>query len=54
MGLFSSLIRARQSQADRVFRSHLAFLENMSARDRADIGMKQGQIENVARQMSRK
>jgi uncharacterized protein YjiS (DUF1127 family) len=54
MGLFSSLIRSRQSQADRVFRDHIAFLESMSARDRADIGLKAGQIEKTARQMTRK
>ena len=54
MGLFSSLIRSRQSKADRVFRDHMAFLENMSARDRADIGQKAGQIEKIARRMARK
>jgi hypothetical protein len=54
MGLFSSLIRTRQSTADRIFRDHMAFLESMSARDRADIGLKQGLMENTARQMTRK
>lgn len=54
MGLFTSLIRTRQAHADRVFHDHLSFLESMSARDRADIGIKQGQIEIIARQMSRK
>jgi hypothetical protein len=52
MGLFSTLIRKRQSQVDRVFRDHLAAFESMSARDRADIGMKQGQIKKTARHTS--
>jgi uncharacterized protein YjiS (DUF1127 family) len=54
MGLFSSMMRSRQSHADKLVREHMAFLENMSARDRADIGLKQGQFEKVARQMARK
>jgi hypothetical protein len=53
MGLFTTLIRKRQSQVDRVFRDRLAAFDSMSARDRADIGMNQGQIKKTARQMSR-
>jgi uncharacterized protein YjiS (DUF1127 family) len=51
MGLFSSMMRSRQSHSDKLVREHMAFLESMSARDRADIGLKPHQFEKVARQM---
>jgi hypothetical protein len=54
MGLFASIMRSRQLHADKLVREHMAFLENMSARDRVDIGLKQGQFEKVARQMAQK
>ncbi len=54
MGFFSGLINARQRAADRRIRQHLEFLHSMSPRDRADIGLKAGDIETVARQMANK
>jgi hypothetical protein len=54
MGLFSGLINSRQRAADRRLAEHLAFLHGMNPRDRADIGLKAGQIETVARQMAKK
>jgi hypothetical protein len=54
MGIFSSLIKSRQRAANRRFAEHLAFLHGMTPRDRADIGLKAGQIETVARQMANK
>jgi uncharacterized protein YjiS (DUF1127 family) len=54
MGLFSGLINSRQRAADRRYAEHLAILQSMSARDRADIGLNLGQIETVARHMAKK
>jgi uncharacterized protein YjiS (DUF1127 family) len=54
MGLFSGLINSRQRAADRRYAEHLSILQGMSSRDRADIGLKAGQIETVARQMAKK
>ncbi len=54
MGLFSALMKSRQRAATRTFEDHLAFLQSMSARDRADISLKMSQIEGVARQMAKK
>lgn len=54
MGLFSGMIKSRQRLADKKFEDHLAFLQSMSARDRADISLKMSQIEGVARQMAKK
>ena len=54
MGFFSGLINARQRAADHRIRQHLEFLQSMSARDRADIGLKAGDMESVARQMAAK
>jgi hypothetical protein len=54
MGIFSGLINSRQRAADRRFAEHLAFLHGMTPRDRADIGLKAGQIETVASQMANK
>ena len=52
MGLFSTLMKSRQRAAVRTFEDHLAFLQAMSARDRADISLKMGEMEGVARQMA--
>jgi uncharacterized protein YjiS (DUF1127 family) len=54
MGIFSGLINSRQRAADRRYSEHLAMLQGMSQRDRADIGLKAGDVETVARQMARK
>jgi hypothetical protein len=54
MGIFSGLIKSRQRAADRRYEDHLAFLQNMSPRDRADISLKMSQVETVARQMTGK
>jgi hypothetical protein len=54
MGIFSGLINSRQRAADRRYADHLAFLQGMSPRDRADISLKMSQIETVARQMAAK
>jgi hypothetical protein len=54
MGIFSGLINSRQRAADRRYAEHLALLQGMSPRDRADISLKLGQIETVARQMAAK
>jgi uncharacterized protein YjiS (DUF1127 family) len=54
MGFFSGLIKARQRAADHRIRQHLEFLQGMSPRDRADIGLKAGDVESVARQMAAK
>jgi uncharacterized protein YjiS (DUF1127 family) len=54
MGLFSGLINSRQRAADRRYAEHLAMLQGMTRRDRADIGLKAAQIETVARQMAKK
>ncbi len=52
MGVFSRLMNSRQRVADRKYEDSLAFLQAMSARDRADISLKMGEIEGVARQMA--
>jgi hypothetical protein len=54
MGLFSGLLNSRQRAADRRYHDHLAFLQGMNPRDRADISLKMSQIETVARQMAAK
>jgi hypothetical protein len=54
MGIFSGLINSRQRAADRRYADHLAFLQGMSPRDRADISLKMSQIETVARQMAKR
>lgn len=54
MGIFSGLINSRQRAADKRFEDSLAFLQAMSARDRADIALKAGDIEGVARQMAKR
>ena len=54
MGIFSGLINSRQRAADRRYQDHLAFLQGMSPRDRADISLRMSQIETVARQMAQK
>ena len=52
MGMFSRLMNSRQRAADKRFEDSLAFLQAMSARDRADISLKMGEIDSVARQMA--
>ena len=52
MGVFSRLMNSRQRVADRKYEDSLAFLQAMSARDRADISLKMSQIEGVAREMA--
>ena len=54
MGFFSGLIKARQRAADHRIKDHLAFLQSMSPRDRADISLRMSQIDTVARQMAEK
>jgi hypothetical protein len=54
MGIFSGLLNSRQRAADRYYHEHLAFLQGMSPRDRADISLEMSQIETVARQMAKK
>jgi hypothetical protein len=51
MGLFSALMKSRQRAAARTFEDNLAFLQAMSARDRADISLKMAELEGVAHQM---
>jgi hypothetical protein len=54
VGIFSGLFNSRQRAADRHYHEHLAFLQGMSPRDRADISLEMSQIETVARQMVKK